>query len=149
MTASPEQIHYDIDFLLQALLPNIEYCDWEFGHNEEYGRYMLSPTEHMQIMHSDDCLRFALTLRRPPHDEFVTEVEDLGGSRNFKLKLINTNNLFFGYDTSDYNPLVSCVQYGEAKKRRSNINIQIRIPANELSMALAAAVVETVLVTCG
>ena len=69
---------------------------------------------------------------------------------NFKLKLINTNNLFFGYDTTDYNPLVSCFQYGEARKRRSgaNINIQIRIPANELSMALAAAVVETVLVTC-
>ena len=141
------QIHYDLDLMLFTLLPHIEYRDWELGHNEEHGRYMLSSTEHMQIVHSDECLCFALTLGRPLHDEFVTEVEDLGGNRmNFKLKLMNTNNLFFGHDTSDYyNPLVSCFQYGEAKKR--NINIQIHIPKETLSMALAAAVVETVLCT--
>ena len=41
-------IHHDLDSMLYTFFPHIEYRDFEFG--EEHGRYMLSPTEHMQIV---------------------------------------------------------------------------------------------------
>ena len=118
------EIHADLNRMLQHI---------EFRGSAEHGVYMLSPTEHLQIVHSNDHLCIALTLRRPLHDNVVSAFEVVGGNRmNFKLTLLNGSQ-------------VDCFQYGEAKKRRSgaNVNVQIHIPKETLS--IAAAVVETVL----
>ena len=122
------EIHADLNRMLQHI---------EFRGSAEHGVYMLSPTEHLQIVHSNDHLCIALTLRRPLHDNVVSAVEVVGDTRmNFKLNLLNGSQ-------------VDCFQYSEKKKRSNgaNINIQIHIPKETLSMALAAAVVETVLCT--
>jgi hypothetical protein len=124
------QIHADLDRMLQTAYPHIKLCG-----SGEHGKYMLSPTEHLQLVHREDHMCIALTLRRPLHDNVVSAVEEVEKYRiNFKLKLLNGSQ-------------VSCFQYGEKTKRSSgaNVNIRIHIPASELSMALAAAVVETVL----
>jgi hypothetical protein len=153
---TPEQVHKELDHKLQSQFPQFEIRDQCIGKHAEHARYKLTreTEEYMQILHTHDCLYMEFTLARTPNPSLMVVTEEAQNLLRFRLKLLCVCTLDEITTTTgggEY-PAVNCVQYGEERlKRRQGgggrcaVKITINIPRADLSMALALAVLETML----
>ena len=153
---TPKQVHNELDHKLQTKFPQFEIRDQCIGKHAEHARYKLTreTEEYMQILHTHDCLYMEFTLARTPNPSLMVVTEEAQNLLRFRLKLLCVCTLDEITTTTgggEY-PAVNCVQYGEERlKRRQGgggrcaVKITINIPRADLSMALALAVLETML----
>jgi hypothetical protein len=145
MLQTPEQIHHALDVMLQSqLYARLKYSDWQIGCNRAHANYRLGAAvdENLQIVHTEDCLCLAFSLSKHLNLSLMADIEESQNRVRFRLKLLGVN--IMSCDESDY-PAVHCVLYRDVRSRAGLQHMHVTIPAADASVALAAAVIETVL----
>ena len=169
---TPKKVHKKLDRMLKTRFPQFEYRDQCIGikRPSEHARYKLTreTEEYMQILHTHDCLYMEFTLARTPNPSLMVVTEEAQNLLRFRLKLLcvctllldetittSTTTLLLGGGEEVEYPTVNCVQYGEERLKKNRqggnsssrcaVKITINIPRADLSMALALAVLETML----